>query len=369
MKKKELERYIERSKKILEDSPQMDEANTKKKIIEPLIELLGWDLYSSEVKLEYQVQSGSTSKNVDYALLLNDSPVVFLETKGSGRKIRDKDVKQLESYMKLDDVGFGLISNGDSFRVLRTEWRKRETEVSELGAFSLDEISDELNFIKLLSRKSIESGKSETIAKNIEKSRKAVEKLRENKSKIVEEVAGIIGKEIGEFNPDKIESQSAKFLEELISTLREPVREQIETEEKKVPEISRGELKKYESGEVIVCPSNPDGVNFLLQYHAWGFIRIGREPKYLLIYLTKPESEVKYFGKIDEIVPPESEKSPVSDYEEYEHYEPGKKILVLEEGSLKKLENPIPLGDKVPYSQRYSKLEKLISAETTDDIL
>jgi hypothetical protein len=39
--------YSERSSALIEESPQMDEQNTKRKIIEPLIETLGWDILST----------------------------------------------------------------------------------------------------------------------------------------------------------------------------------------------------------------------------------------------------------------------------------------------------------------------------------
>ena len=57
------------------------EANTKKRIIEPLLEELGWNLLSNEVVLEYSVKIGSRSTFVDYALMLEDQPVVLVEAK------------------------------------------------------------------------------------------------------------------------------------------------------------------------------------------------------------------------------------------------------------------------------------------------
>jgi hypothetical protein len=55
MRHEELSEYADRSSGLISDSPQMDEENTKRKIIEPLIELLGWDILSSDVELEYSV--------------------------------------------------------------------------------------------------------------------------------------------------------------------------------------------------------------------------------------------------------------------------------------------------------------------------
>jgi hypothetical protein len=37
----------------------MDEENTKVKLVQPFLELLGWDLYSTEVALEYKIPMAS----------------------------------------------------------------------------------------------------------------------------------------------------------------------------------------------------------------------------------------------------------------------------------------------------------------------
>lgn len=60
--------YVGRCQQLIESSPQMDEQNTKVKLIQPFLELLGWNLYSTEVALEYTVPMASGSTHVDYEL-------------------------------------------------------------------------------------------------------------------------------------------------------------------------------------------------------------------------------------------------------------------------------------------------------------
>lgn len=368
-KDKELTKYVKRSSKVMDENPQMDEANTKKKVIEPLIDLLGWDLYSNEVKLEYPVQMGSNQKKVDYALISQETPLVFIEAKGVNTQITDRDIQQLKSYMRQDDIAFGMISNGREFRLLKMEWGRKHTTVKILASFAMEDVSEKVNTLKIISKKAIESGESEKIAKNIEETRKALEKLAENKNEVTQEVINVVKEEIGEIRLNSVRDKAAQFVDDLITTLREPVKERVEKEGSKVEKIESEELARFPDGEIIICPSNLDGINFLLQYNAWGFIRINRNPKYLALYVTAPESEIQYFGKVDEIVDPESKSSPVENYNDYKTYEKSKKIVKLDEGSLRKFEKPIPLGEKVPYSPRYSNLRKLATAETTDDVL
>ena len=89
MEKDELADYIERSQSLIDSSPQMDEQNTRRKLIEPLLEILGWNMLSEDVELEYSVQMGVGTKKVDYALMIEGAPVVFVEAKGVDTAISD----------------------------------------------------------------------------------------------------------------------------------------------------------------------------------------------------------------------------------------------------------------------------------------
>jgi hypothetical protein len=114
MEKDELAEYVEQSQSLIDASPQMDEQNTRRKLIEPLLELLGWNMLSPEVELEYSVQMGVGTKKVDYALMLEGTPVVFVEAKGVDSSISDSHRSQLKSYMRQTGVDWGLLTNGSS---------------------------------------------------------------------------------------------------------------------------------------------------------------------------------------------------------------------------------------------------------------
>ena len=80
-----------------------NEANTRKRIIEPLIGLLGWDSLN-EVALEYSISYGTSTNFVDYAFLLEDKPTVFLEAKPFDEELSSKHCNQVISYGKVEDV-------------------------------------------------------------------------------------------------------------------------------------------------------------------------------------------------------------------------------------------------------------------------
>ena len=174
--------------------------------------------------------------------------------------------------------------------------------------------------------------------------------------------------EIIELIEDIVET---RVKEEAIET---PTRVKVyeERREEDLPVIPLDELSTLKSGEVVICPSKPEGKDFLLKYNAWGFVHIGRKPEYFALYVTAPESKISLFGEVKDVIDPSDEQSPIADiYQEFETYKEGKKLIMLKPGSLRKLKKGVALGSergKVPYSRRYVPLDKFVNAKTLDDL-
>jgi len=137
--------------------------------------------------------------------------------------------------------------------------------------------------------------------------------------------------------------------------------------------ISREELSTLKDGMVVICPSKPDGVNFLLRHEAWGFVRIRKRPQYFALYISHPESRVSYFGEVKEVLEPKDPESPISEEEarNYKEFKEGKKIIVLKPESLKKLDKGIPKGTLKRgrlQGLKYTTLGKFTNARTLDDL-
>lgn len=152
-----------------------------------------------------------------------------------------------------------------------------------------------------------------------------------------------------------------------------------------IPKVRRDELAKYPKGKVAIVTSKPSsstsdlpiGSDFLRSYNAWGFLNIKKKPKYFALYISSPEQQIKYFGKIEEIVNSTDSNSPVSDIlsERSSRERPmswrgvkGKKIILLEEDSLVEIEPPIRYGNKRLLGLKYTSLDRFIAAEDTDDL-
>ena len=221
MDRDEIDEYIQRCQQLIESSPQMDEENTKVKLVQPFLELLGWDLYSTEVALEYTIPMASGSTHVDYALLVGDSPVVFVEAKPVRSTLTDSEVQQLRSYMRQElDVDWGILTNGKSFEVLTKNHRGNGGEEVSVVQFNLDDLADNPSVLELLTKESIRSGKSDEVAEQVAETNRAIRYLQDNEDSVTEAVSEAVEDEVGELTLD-LEEQSREFTQNLVSVLQE----------------------------------------------------------------------------------------------------------------------------------------------------
>lgn len=131
--------------------------------------------------------------------------------------------------------------------------------------------------------------------------------------------------------------------------------------------ITRNEIDGSDDTLGALFPTQPDGVEFLQENNAWGFVTITREPEFVAIYVSGSEKAVQYFAKVNEIVDAEDAElaHPVG---EHPRFESGKKVVVFEPQSLYMLEDPIPYRDRTPYSLRYITLGDFRTATGTDEL-
>ncbi len=221
MQRDEIEEYVGRCQQLIESSPQMDEENTKVKLVQPFLELLGWDLYSTEVALEYTIPMASGSTHVDYALLVGDSPVVFVEAKPVRSSLTDDEVRQLRSYMRQElDVDWGVLTNGQSFEVLTKNRNDNGGEEVSVVQFELDDLTENPGVLELLTKESIRSGKSDEVAEQVAQTNRAINALQDSEDSVTNAVTEAVESEVGELTID-LEEQAREFVQGLGSVLRE----------------------------------------------------------------------------------------------------------------------------------------------------
>lgn len=211
--------YVDQSRQLIDASPQMDEENTKVRLVQPFLELLGWDLRSTEVELEYTVRIATRTTHVDYALTVGDSPAVFVEAKPVRSELTDENVEQLRSYMRQElAVDWGVLTNGQRFEVLSKN-ADEDGEVSVVE-FDLADLADNPDVLELLTKESIQSGRSAEVAEQVAHTNRVIGRLRDDETAVAEAVGSAVESAVGELPVDTTE-QAREFVRDLASVLED----------------------------------------------------------------------------------------------------------------------------------------------------
>lgn len=218
MDSEDIEEYVKYAKKILDENPQMDEANTKAKLLRDLLELLDWD-FATDVELEYPVPMATRTHKVDYALLVEDTPVVFVEAKGCDSSLSDDHREQLRSYMRNQNIDWGLLTNGRTNEVYQRHVENSNVTVHRLGRAEIDELVQKSTLFSALSKQFIETGEAEKIAQRITEIEHAKDELQDNKEEIAEEVARTIAERVGDSISKQAENEAKTLVDNLIAEL------------------------------------------------------------------------------------------------------------------------------------------------------
>lgn len=391
MNVEEVGEFVQRSQQLIEASPQMAEETTKVRLIQPFLELLGWNLYSTEVEPEYAVPMATGSTHVDYALLIGDSPVVFVEVKPLRTDLSDSNIRQLRSYMRQElDVDWGILTNGSMFEVLTKDRQRTSGEEVSVIRFELDELTENPEVLDLLSKDAIRSGRADEIARQVAKTNDAVRFLNLNEDEVTGAVRDIVKDYLGDI-PLDLKAQSREFVQNLTTVLKEqrqfvsensPARdEEVEEDESEVRTIEpkrsrvnrvirRSELVGDRDARVAVFPTRESGLPFLVENEAWGFVRIASDFDFVAMYVTGDVREVQYVAEVGEVVEPNEAdlaREP-EDYVDGAKIADDKLVVKFQPGTLYELEDPIPFETEYPQSLRYTTLEHLKTAETTNDL-
>lgn len=217
----ELSDFVSRVEKITEKYPQMNEDNTKSKIIRDFIELLGWEI-AFDAELEYRVDLGHTKNYVDYSLSLGDSsPVLLVEAKGYDTTLDESHQNQLHSYLRQTDVNWGLLTNGKEYRIYRRESVDDGVEVRTVAELELGDLPARKDYVSLLSKEALRSGRSGKFAQRIFEIRNARDRLEHDKDAIAARIAEILTDSVGDIISQRAETEAKETVDRLIRELED----------------------------------------------------------------------------------------------------------------------------------------------------
>lgn len=112
MDREAVKSFVSRSRTALNDSPAMGVRNTQLRVIEPFLSLLGWDVRSGDVEAAYEARDGTV---VDYALLAESTPGVFVTVEPAHESVSTADREQLVAAMRASNVPRGILTNGRTY--------------------------------------------------------------------------------------------------------------------------------------------------------------------------------------------------------------------------------------------------------------
>jgi len=372
--RKSLEIFLNRLKQFKQSSLTKNEANTRRMVIDPLVEVLGWSFYSGEIDLEYTITIGTSRPTVDYAFIIEGKPTFFLEAKPYDSELKDTESNQCISYGKVSDVRWVALTNGDILKLFDTSRGTNEDQCL-ISTIKLEKLPEGLDELSLLHRNSILSGEIENVVNRIAQTKTAINSLRRNQNQLKEKFKESILSITGDIFKEKVESTSTQLVKHAIDIL-EGQKEYIQIpptpSTTEYQETRRSQLTAYPQGVVLVSPSKPEGVEFLRKYNAWGFIRVLRKPRYFALYVGRPESKLLYFAEIDRITDPIGAREEISTIQDQDMdtFEKGKQVIWLKPNTLRKFTDPIPLIDKRkgPRGPRYTTIEKIVNAKRFSDL-
>ena len=97
----------------------LNEEATKHALILPLLQALGYDIFNpNEVIPEYKTEHG---RNVDYAIIIENEPVIIIEAKACKTNLTEANVSQLYGYFSVNKAKYAILTNGIEYRIYTNE--------------------------------------------------------------------------------------------------------------------------------------------------------------------------------------------------------------------------------------------------------
>jgi len=225
MDEQAVKEYVEHAQSTINSAPQMQEATTKAAVLRDFLDLLNWKI-PSDTKLEYSVKAFNRTYKVDYALILEGTPVAFLEAKGVDTPLTQKHRKQLRAYLKNEDVNWGILTNGKEYEFYQREVVDSKVQVNGLTSTQLAGLSANMTILRAFTKGAIQSGESEKIANRIHELKKSLSTLDSEKGEIADQITSLLTDCVSEAIQPHAESQA----KEMIDRLSQDIENEIDTD-------------------------------------------------------------------------------------------------------------------------------------------
>ena len=185
----------------LEENEEM----TKRSLIEPFIhKILGWDSTNpNDVSMELDADSkvGGKTRKVDYALLIDGEPAIFIEAKALGKLNQSKDYGQLCSYYQSNtNVKCAILTDGFTYWFYTDSHKAGEENTLEKKpflSFTIENISDiQIENLLLFTKEHYNVNSVKDIARSIHIQSAIQENLEKELKEPSEEFVGLLASDV-----------------------------------------------------------------------------------------------------------------------------------------------------------------------------
>lgn len=123
----------------------LTEEATKTSIILPFFQLLGYDVFNPyEFVPEYTADAGiKKGEKVDYAIMINNEPLILIEAKSANTDLTVKHINQLIRYFSVTKARFGILTNGIVYQFFSDLEEQNKMDTVPFLEFDLSHIRKE----------------------------------------------------------------------------------------------------------------------------------------------------------------------------------------------------------------------------------
>ena len=205
----------------------LSEANTEAYFIRPFLKSLGYDTDNPELVWSqypadpHDIKTGK----VDYALLRNGKPIIFVEGKRLHESPLDSHVNQIKRYFNnTREVDFAVLTNGNEYRFYTDLVHKNMLDESPFLKFQLNDIDEDLlERLDQFSSQNFDSEKIKELAHWVYRKNKIYSFFREQFSSPNDKFLRFVSQEIFGTGKRAVRNDVTKILAGIaISTHRSP---------------------------------------------------------------------------------------------------------------------------------------------------
>lgn len=208
----ELASYVERARATVAESGELGRRNTQLRLVEPFLERLGWDVRSASVEAAFGVPGADAT--VDYALLVDDEPAVFVDSLACDESITPADGDALLSSMAAAGVEWGILTNGRRFAFVA----RRETGEDGFTC-SLDDLPDRAGALERFTP----DRAAEYVRGRVDRRLAAAEALAAGRdeltAEVVDEVLAVADADGAVIDRSGLQSLTRSFVDDVVSTV------------------------------------------------------------------------------------------------------------------------------------------------------